>query len=133
MRDYIINNVLKVAEGSNLRPCIKQSVYAMLVTAEGKEYFGANWMSEGDFSVCPRVTAGSKSGEDYHFCKDICNQLFHAERSAMFACENAGDSTIGATVYVVGHTYCCQYCIAAMMHAFVKKAFVVDSGKEYIF
>lgn len=133
MKNYIINNTLTAAKGSTLKPCIKQEVFAMLVTSEGKEYFGANWMTNDELSVCPRVTANSKSGEDYHFCVDICNQLFHAERFAMQACEAYNDSLVGATVYVTGHTYCCKYCIAAMAHAGVRRAVVIDSGMEYYF
>lgn len=133
MKNYISINALKQAEGSSISPCIKQEVFAMVVTSEGKEYFGANWVSNDDLTVCPRITANSPSGKDYHFCSDICNQLFHAECFAMQACEAAGDSLVGAKAYVAGHTYCCQYCIAAMMHAGVKGAYVVDSSKEYIF
>lgn len=130
MREYIIDTCNTIA-GPNLQPCIKQSVYAMLVTVDGKEFFGANWMSCNGLTVCPRVTANSKSGEDYHFCKDICNQEFHAEAAAVQACELAGEPTLGATVYVVGHTFCCDGCIACMTTAGVKHAFVLDSEKLY--
>lgn len=117
--------------GSSLRPCIKQEVRAMLVTAEGICFFGANWMSNDELTVCPRVTAGSKSGEDYHFCTDICNQHFHAERAAIDACINHGFSTVGGTMYVIGHTYCCNGCLSAMKEAGIIRALVIDSGKEY--
>jgi cytidine deaminase len=119
--------------GPDLKPCVKQSVYAVLVTVDGMEFFGANWMTNGDVSVCPRVLANSKSGEDYHFCIDVCNQTFHGERAAIDACINAGYSTVGSVVYVIGHTYCCDGCIAAMQANGVAKAVVVDSGKVYNF
>lgn len=119
--------------GPSLRPCIKQSVYAMLVTEDGHEFFGANWMTNGEVTVCPRVERNSKSGEDYHFCSDICNQSFHGERAAIDACINAGISPEGSVVYVVGHTYCCDGCLAAMRANKVASAIVVDSGKVYNF
>ena len=119
--------------GLTMKPCIKQRVYAMLVTVDGEEFFGANWMSAMDVEICPRVEANSVSGQDYHFCTDICNQEFHAEASAIIACYKAESSPVGAVVYVVGHTYCCDGCIAAMQAAGVTSAVVLDSGKVYNF
>lgn len=132
MQDYITLGCLEAA-GAFLRPCIKQSVYAMLVTLAGEEFFGANWMTNCEVTVCPRVEANSKSGEDYHFCSDICNQDFHGERAAIDACIDSGADPRGATVYVVGHTYCCDGCIAAMQANGVKQAIVLDSNKVYDF
>ena len=121
------------AAGPSLRPCIKQSVYAMLVTVDGKEFFGANWMSNGEVTVCPRVELNCPSGTGYELCSDVCNQEFHAERAAIDACINAGAETAGSTVYVVGHTYCCDGCIGAMTSNGVAHAIVLDSGREYHF
>lgn len=121
------------AAGPDLKPCIKQSVYAMLVTAEGVEFFGANWMTNGEVTVCPRVTENCASGTGYELCADICNQDFHAEVAAIDACINAGHSTVGSTVYVVGHTYCCDNCIGTMTSNGVVSAVVLDSGKVYHF
>lgn len=132
LQDRIVAMCNEVA-GPTLKPCIKQSVYALLVTVDGEEFYGANWMSAMDVTICPRVEANSKSGEDYHFCTSICNQEFHAERSAIDACIDAGNTPSGSVVYVVGHTYCCDGCIAAMQDAGVKQAMVLDSGKVYNF
>lgn len=132
MENYIIEACKNIA-GTTLQACIKQSVYAMLITASGERFFGANWMTCGDLTVCPRVTANSESGEDYHFCKDVCNQEFHAEAAAVQACQLAGASTLGATVYVVGHTYCCDGCVAGMTTAGVARAVVLDNDKKYRF
>jgi len=73
------------------------------------------------------------SGTGYELCLDTCNQEFHAEVAAIDACINAGESVIGSTVYVVGHTYCCDNCIAVMTSNGVKTAIVIDSGKRYDF
>ena len=126
-----IKQMTDAVGGSDLRPCIKQEVRAMLVTKEGLCFFGANWMTNGDVSVCPRVTNNSPSGQGYELCKEICNQQFHAERAALDHCFNNGYSAEGGTMYVIGHTYCCVDCRAAMKAAGVIKAIVIDSGKEY--
>lgn len=131
MTEYIINNCNAIAAG--MIPCIKQSVYAMLVTVDGREFFGANWMTNAGLTVCPRVTLKCVTGEGYHHCTETCNQEFHAEPAAINACINAGYSVEGATVYVVGHTVCCDNCQATMAKEGVKDALVLDSGKHYFF
>lgn len=113
---------------TTLKPCPKRSVYALVVTADGQHYCGANWITNECVTVCPRV-----EGDLYEKCKSVCLQPFHAETSAMDHCIDAGNTTIGATVYVVGHDYCCDGCIAAMTANGVSKAVVIDSGKEYSF
>lgn len=117
--------------GVGLKPCIKQEVSAMLVTTDGMCFFGANWMTNGDVSVCPRVTNDCDTGTGYELCKEVCNQQFHAERAALDACANYGYSAAGGTIYVIGHTYCCADCRAAMKAAGVARAYVIDSNKEY--
>lgn len=131
-QEYIIARCDETA-GPDLKPCIKQSVYAMLITVDGREFFGANWMSNGEVTVCPRVTLNCVSGTGYELCSDVCNQEFHAEVAAIDACINAGFDTAGSTVYVVGHTYCCDNCIAVMTSNDVAMAIVIDSGKCYNF
>ena len=114
-------------------PCIKQPVNAVLITVDGTKHFGANWMSNYDVSVCPRVTAGCPSLTGYELCSDVCNQEFHAEPAAIDACINAGADPQGSIVYLTGHTVCCQPCQDTMKAAGVKKAICIDNGKEYIF
>lgn len=132
LASWIVTKCNEVA-GSELVPCIKQSVYAMLVTVSGVEFFGANWMTNGSVTVCPRVEQNCPSGQGYHLCSEVCNQEFHAEVAAIDACINAGYNPAGATVYVVGHTYCCDNCIAAMVDNGVARAFVIDSRRAYDF
>lgn len=132
MKNFIIDNCNQVA--SNLYPCLKQQVYAMIITEKGV-YFGANWMLNNKITVCPRVTEGCPSGTGYELCEEVCGQgtEHHAERNAMLAVIEAGDTLEGASLYLTGHTYCCEYCITAMTEAGVKKATVLDSGKVYNF
>lgn len=129
---YIVANCNETA-GPTLKPCIKQSVYAMLVTADGREFFGANWMTNGDVTICPRVERNCASGTGYELCQTVCNQEFHAERFALDACINEHCDPEGSTVWVTGHTYCCDGCITAMQNAGVARAVVLDSGKVYQF
>jgi deoxycytidylate deaminase len=122
------------AAASELIPCIKQSVYAMLVTASGREFFGSNWMSTtSGATVCPRVTEGCPSGQGYELCQTVCNQEFHAEVAALRACVEAGETTEGAVIYLTGHTYCCDNCIVEMTKAGIYQCIVLDSGKVYSF
>ena len=131
LSQYIIANCVAVSGG--LVPCVKQSVYAMLVTEEGKEFFGANWMTNKEVTVCPRVTLKCKTGEGYEHCKDTCNQEFHAEPAVIDAAINAGYSVVNAVIYVVGHTVCCDNCRNTMYNEGVSEAIVLDSGAHYVF
>jgi deoxycytidylate deaminase len=133
MLSTYIKQMCNTIAGSTLQPCIKQSVYAMLVIGDGLCFFGANWMTNGELTVCPRVTAGSVSGADYHFCKDICNQEFHAEVAAIQACIAFGYYPLGGHLTLVGHTYCCDACLAAMQAAGIEHVTVLDNGLEYFF
>ena len=130
IRQYIVAESYAMAD--NWFSCIKQRVYAVLVTAEGECHYGANWMTVSDIDVCPRVTQGRK---DYELCATICGQgtEFHAERQAIWSTLYSGASTVGASIYIVGHTYCCETCIAGMVDAGVSFAGSLDSGKTYNF
>ena len=128
MKQYIIDGCNAVA--GDLVPCVKQPVYALIITTDGKEHFGSNWMTNSNVTVCPRVELNCPSGQGYELCKEVCNQDFHAERFAISLCTS---DTTDATLYLTGHTYCCDDCIAAMKAAGIKTAVVLDSGKVYNF
>lgn len=88
--------------------CLKQRVNAVIVSKDNQIVFGTNNINN-KVDCCPR--ANSKSGEDYHFCKDVCNQNAHAEVDAI---NNALKNNIDineATLYLIGHTYCCNNCL----------------------
>lgn len=127
--EYIKTNCNDKA--GTLYPCLKQQVYALLVTKEGNEFFGANWMLNNTVTVCPRVTEGCATGTGYHLCEEVCGQGpdYHAERQAINACLEAGQDTTGAVVYLTGHTYCCTTCTAAMKTAGVKTVYLVDTNE----
>ena len=52
---------------TTLKPCPKRSVYALVVTADGQHYCGANWITNECVTVCPRV-----EGDLYEKCKSVC-------------------------------------------------------------
>ena len=73
-----------------------------------------------DIGECPRK--GMKTGEGYDLCKSVCNQRYHAE---VDACHKAGPSkTKGATLYLIGHTYCCDYCKNVMNDYGIKNVII---------
>jgi hypothetical protein len=116
-----------------LYPCLKQQVYACLETVDGERFYGANWMLNNTVTVCPRVTEGCATGTGYNLCTEVCGQgpEYHAERQAIAACLEAGKSTVGATMYLTGHTYCCETCTAAMIDAGVTAVQILDT-KEVV-
>lgn len=103
----VLNNLLNLNKVDSY-VCLKQRVNAIIVTKDNYIIFGTNNINN-KIDICPR--ANSKSGEDYHFCKDICNQNAHAEVDAI---NNALKNNIDindATLYLIGHTYCCNNCL----------------------
>lgn len=109
-----------------LRPCVKQSVKALIVTPDGQEVFGSNAINN-DVEVCPRVTEGCKTGEGYELCKSVCDQNEHAEVTAIQNAQKAGVNIVGATLYLTGHTYFCDNCTNNMRKAGISKAVCYDS------
>lgn len=88
-------------------PCAKQVVTATLITRGGQRFVGRNDCLNPQ-STCPRDEQGYKSGEGYHLCKEVCEQLAHAE---VIACLRAGyENARGSTIYLEGHSYACKDC-----------------------
>ena len=101
--------------------CAKQIVSATIVTEDGHVFYGQN-DCENPQTVCPRDTAGCKSGEGYEMCKDICQQTGHAEINAL---TRAGDAANGATLFLQGHTYACDPCKEAAIAAGIKRIVII--------
>lgn len=133
IRQFIIKETNSISKG--LTPCLKQKVYAVVITENNELYYGANWMSSKDISICPRVTNNCKTGEGYELCSTACGQgvKFHAERQAMQNAWLDGVDLHNATLIIVGHTYCCNSCINYMTLMGIKQAGSLDSGKSYNF
>lgn len=94
--------------------CAKQNVLAVIVN--GNEIFTGSNGCLNPQNKCPRKNM--KSGSGYELCKDICQQPNHAEISA---CILAGKYANGSTLYLFGHTYCCDNCKKVMDKCGIKE------------
>lgn len=104
----------------NKYDCKKQVVTATIVTADGEKFVGKNWI-QNRVEICPRVSAGCASGEGYHLCKEVCEQVGHAE---IVALSIAGDKAKGSTLFLEGHTYACDPCKSACHEAGIKEIII---------
>ena len=100
---------------SNL--CTKQTTVAVIIN-NGEFWVGTN-SCDCPQKVCPRE--GMKTGEGYNLCKDVCKQKAHAE---IDACLKAGKKARGGTLYLMGHTYCCDECKKVMKEYGIKKVVI---------
>lgn len=91
-----------------MKQCKKQTVVAVIMKDNQLISTGTNEI-HADVDNCPRI--GMKAGEGYELCKNICKQKYHAEEEA---CINAGEKAKGATLHLIGHTYCCDNCLNVM-------------------
>lgn len=86
-----------------LGKCAKQETIA-IIENNGQYWIGTNWCNNAQ-KKCPRK--GMPTGEGYELCKNLCKQNSHAE---VDACIKAGELAMGGTLYLLGHTYCCDNC-----------------------
>ena len=101
--------------------CAKQTTVAVIMN-NGEFWVGSNWCVNPQ-KVCPR--GDLPTGEGYEMCKDICGQSHHAE---VDACMNAGDGARGGTLYLIGHTYCCDDCKRVMDSYGIEKVVICESS-----
>ncbi len=102
---------VKRSEPKGSGPCVKQVVTATVVDVKGNHYVGTN------HCLTPKTTcarAGMPTGVGYELCKSECDQPAHAEVNAI---KLAAKKSIGATLYLEGHTYACDSCMAAAQRA----------------
>jgi deoxycytidylate deaminase len=111
-------------------PCLKQRTRCLIVFAHP----GGTWEYEATnecaadgadglpLPECPRVTAGSKTGEDYHLCGST-----HAEANAAALVPDRAHGG-GGTAFLYGHNWFCGPCQWALQKAGVS-TFVV-TGRE---
>lgn len=102
--------------------CVKQSVQAMLVLANGIKVYGSN-VQETKKSVCPRVELNIK---DYTPCDSMCHQVNHAERDAIMKAFKLGYDLKDSTMYLTGHWVCCDECRLVMAKNGIKEAILVN-------
>ena len=97
-------------------PCLKQRTRCEIWFASpgGTYMFEAtNECAADGCDECPRVTAGSKTGEDYHLCGST-----HAEANAAAKVHPGFNSEYGpGTAYLYGHDWFCRDCQHALVAA----------------
>jgi len=98
--------------------CAKQLTVAIIVNGL-HFYLGTNYC-DNEQEKCPREDM--KTGEGYDLCKNICEQKHHAE---VAACLEAGEDARGGTLYLIGHSYCCNNCKEVMNKHGIKKVVIV--------
>lgn len=118
--------------GVNEGACAKQRVVAVIVHPDGQITTGENRCLTAQ-PVCPRVLKKCKTGEGYELCHKVCQQIGHAEEVAIM---KAGKKELkGAILFMFGHTYCCDNCVAAMKAAGLAGYYYINqegrlTGKE---
>ena len=93
-------------------PCAKQAVKATVVMLDGSRYTGANECRKPQ-TRCPRDAYGYKTGEGYHLCAEVCDQVGHAEAVAVWKLVESHQGRnvpAGGVCYLEGHTYACGLC-----------------------
>jgi deoxycytidylate deaminase len=96
-------------------PCAKQTVTATIIASNGERFVGANDCRNPQ-TVCPR--ADMPTGIGYHLCKEVCQQISHAEIAALSL---AGEKALGGVMYLDGHVYLCAPCEDAATKAGISK------------
>jgi hypothetical protein len=108
MKDFTLKEILLLTGLIDERKCAKQEVIAVIITPKLEIFVGSNWC-ETPQKECPRKDM--PTGVGYEMCRDICKQRTHAE---IDACQKAGANAVGADLYLMGHTYCCDHCKEVM-------------------
>lgn len=103
-------------------PCVKQNVYATVVSPDGEQFTGTN-LCKNPQTVCPRDAQGMKSGEGYELCESVCQQTGHAEVNAI---AKAKEKAKGGIIYLSGHLYACGGCQSAIREAGIDDIRVVN-------
>lgn len=113
----------KISEDSG---CSKQSTGAVIV--KDGEIIGKGCNAGKKVEPCPRILKGSKTGEDYHLCKDICKQEGHSEVMSIKNTADNAQNPKGADLYLYGHWWCCKNCWDNMIKAEIKNVYLVENA-----
>ena len=97
--------------------CAKLETIA-IIENKGQYWIGTNNCQNAQ-EICPRKDM--PTGVGYELCKSICGQYYHAE---VDACLEAGENAKGGTLYLLGHTYCCDLCKKIMNEYGIKEVII---------
>jgi deoxycytidylate deaminase len=95
--------------------CAKRRVTCVIYAPGGLMVAGDNWCANPQ-PVCPR-----EPGEGYDKCKSICQQLGHAEETALMAAEELGIDVRGGEALITGHERVCDTCSKLLSDAGIKR------------
>jgi dCMP deaminase len=114
--EYFLNIATEVAKRSS---CKRNNVGAVIV--KGKDiistgYNGAPKYQKNcvDMDHCYRNENSIQSGTQLEKCRAAGS---HAESNAISLCARNGNSTKGATIYIVGHNFVCNQCKGMIANA----------------
>lgn len=125
---FPLNVTRKTAEQPDgWHPCLKQKTRCVIIVLDlipgqeelqVEEFEAYNSCHVDDAEECPRVSAGSKTGEDY----ELCGPPNHAEEEAakLILKTYPDGAPDGSTAFLYGHTYLCGPCQEALVAAGVR-------------
>jgi deoxycytidylate deaminase len=87
--------------------CLKQTTFCRIIRETGEVYEATNLCDVDGLTVCPRVTAGCKTGEGYELCGST-----HAEANAAKLAAETKD--VPGIAFLFGHTWMCKDCQDAL-------------------
>lgn len=110
-----------------IKQCLKQTTVAVIMKDGKFISIGFNEILANNITECPRKDL--PTGVGYEKCTDICHQYGHAEVNACNE-SDCDDGCEGATLYLIGHTYCCDNCLNVMKEHGIKTVVLCESGKR---
>ncbi len=128
---YVSKNnpfILEAEKIAGKTGCVKQATGAVVVK-DGK-IIGRGCNAGKRVEICPRVERGSKTGEDYHFCKELCLQEGHGEVTSIKDAKQKGHDTTDADLYLYGHWWCCKNCWDTMIAAGINNVYLLEGATE---
>lgn len=102
---------------------------AAVIVLDGVEQgIGANGSKYHEEHGCERVRLGCKSGQGYELCEG-CSPKNHSEAKAIAAAKALGNNTLGATLYLWGHWWCCRDCWDAIITAGIARVVLMENSE----
>ena len=110
--------------------CRKQPTVAVIV--KGGKIIGRGSNAGKLVDICPRVVKNCPTGTGYELCKEVCEQVGHAEVMAIRDALSCGEDLRGASLYLDGHWWVCKPCWDEILKAGISRVYVRrDSVKLY--
>lgn len=109
--------------------CAKQATGAVIVVNQQIAASGCN--AGKKMKNCPRVAQNFPTGQGYHLCKQLCEQIGHAEETCVNNFLNKKFVQTGEpALYLWGHWWCCEPCWKAMIGAGINTVYLVENATE---